>query len=93
MLRRALIFPSPPALLGRGGSDPRRGAAIVEAAILLPFVCLLALGCVDFGRCLYHHIALANAVRAGGAHAIMNSFLAADEDGWKEAVQDAADDD
>src|SRR5438552_2516503 len=40
-----------------------RGQALVEAALLLPILCVLAMGAIDFGRAFYIQNALANAAR------------------------------
>lgn len=42
-----------------------RGAALVEAALVLPFVILLLMGIVDFGRVFLAEITLNNAVSEG----------------------------
>ena len=57
---------------GRG----RRGAAVVELALILPVWMLLVLACVDFGRVASVNIALTNAARAGAAHAAMTPDVA-----------------
>ncbi len=53
---------------------PRRGAAVVEFAIIFPLLMLLVLGCVDFGRFAYHYIAVSNAARAGAGYGSMNTY-------------------
>lgn len=68
----------------------RYGAAVLEMAILLPLLLLLALGCVDFGRFLYHYIALHNAAQAGASHGMMNPYSAGGEDTWKANIQTVA---
>lgn len=68
----------------------RGGAAAVEMAFVLPFMVLLALGCVDFGRFAYTYIAVQNAARAGAAYAIMTPYLAKGKTAWDSAIQDTA---
>lgn len=73
-------------------SNPRgrSGAAAVELAVCLPLLLLVVLGCVDFGRGLYHYIALQNAAQAGALHASMNSYVGATKAAWDDAVLMAA---
>jgi len=47
----------------------RRGAAVVELAVLLPLLVLLFIGTVDFGRIFYFSLTLQNAARAGALYA------------------------
>lgn len=42
-----------------------KGSAIVEFAIVLPVLVVLAAGCFEFGRALYIRAAMENAVRGG----------------------------
>lgn len=50
--------------VSRQGRD-RRAAAAVEFAIVFPLLVTIVLGCVDFGRFCYAHIAVTNAAREG----------------------------
>jgi Flp pilus assembly protein TadG len=59
MLRRA------PAQAGR----PRRGAAIVELAVLLPLLVFLFLIAIDFGRIFYCSLTVENCARNGALYA------------------------
>jgi Flp pilus assembly protein TadG len=68
----------------------RRGAAAVEFALLLPVMMTLILGCVDFGRFAYYHIAVTNASRAGGVSAMMNNFTSTTKSTWSTNVATAA---
>ena len=43
----------------------RRGVAAVEFALILPFLCILLLGAVDFSRVFYHYITVTNCARNG----------------------------
>jgi Flp pilus assembly protein TadG len=49
----------------RPRSGARRGAAVLELAVLLPVLLSVALLAVDFGRFAYWYIAVTNAARAG----------------------------
>lgn len=44
---------------------PRRGAATAELALLLPFLGLLFVVCVDFARLFYYSLSLENCARNG----------------------------
>jgi hypothetical protein len=48
-----------------GGSSADRGAAAVEFALLLPFLLLIVLGIIDFGRMLNAQETLTQAAREG----------------------------
>ena len=55
-----------------------RGSAMVELAVVLPVLVLLAIGVMDYGRVYFTSIAVANAARAGaewGAFARAGSYL------------------
>jgi hypothetical protein len=51
---------------------------------------LIALGCVDFGRFAYNHIALTNAARAAAANAMMNNYTSSTYNTWVSNVTTAA---
>jgi hypothetical protein len=76
--------------LGLGRSPLRSGLAAVEFVVVLPVLLTIVLGCVDFGRFAYTHVAITNAARAGAAYAIMHSYLPADQTAWTVEVQQAA---
>ncbi|HZI99902.1 MAG TPA: TadE/TadG family type IV pilus assembly protein [Gemmatimonadaceae bacterium] len=42
-----------------------RGGALIELAVVLPVLILVAIGIMDYGRVFYTSIAVANAARAG----------------------------
>lgn len=58
----------------RAWGRSRPGSALIEFVVSLPLLVLLAMGCVDFGRFAYTHVAVVNAARAGAANAMMNNF-------------------
>jgi Flp pilus assembly protein TadG len=62
----------------------------MELAFVVPILLVLALGCVDFGRFAYHHIAVTNAARAGAEHAIMHPYTSATQNAWAAQVQNLA---
>jgi hypothetical protein len=43
----------------------QRGQAAAEFALVLPFLALLVMGLVDFGRCMAQYVAAINAAREG----------------------------
>lgn len=51
----------------------KRGIAAVEMAAVVPFLLLLTVACVDFGRLLSQRIDLTNAVKAGAQYATTDS--------------------
>jgi Flp pilus assembly protein TadG len=59
---------------------------MVEFAIVLPFLALLLIGLIDFGRYMYAGIVVANAARAGVQYGAQNLQKAADTTGMKNAA-------
>lgn len=84
--RRVLCTKEPRPLSGRG---QRRGAAVVELAVVLPLLLLIVFGCVDFGRVAYHSIALNNATGAGAAYAATHRFTEFTRAAWESRVREA----
>jgi Flp pilus assembly protein TadG len=76
--------------LRRRIEDRRKGASAAEMAVVLPTLMLIVLGCVDFGRAAYYHIAIDNAARAAAGYAIMNSYTSDTAASWESQVQQAA---
>jgi Flp pilus assembly protein TadG len=64
----------------------RRGAAVVELAVLLPLLCFLFVAGVDFARVYYHQITVANAASSGALYGARDDFRAADTEGIKQAA-------
>ncbi len=64
----------------------RRGAAVAELAILLPFLTFLFLAAVDFGRVFYHYLTITNCASNGATYASTDATHAVDTSG----IQDAA---
>jgi len=46
----------------------RRGAAMIELAVISTLLMIVVVGMIDFGRIGYHAMALTNAARAGAFH-------------------------
>jgi hypothetical protein len=51
----------------------RRGQALVEMALLTPFLLLLCLGCADLGRVFYTAVSLTNAAREAAKAASLSA--------------------
>lgn len=51
----------------------RRGQAMTEFALLVPFMLLLVLGIFEFGRAFYYYSALANAAREGARYGLTHA--------------------
>lgn len=54
-----------------GGSE--RGASLVELGLMLPFLALLLLGVIDFGRAYYVAVEVSNAAYTGAMYGTQNS--------------------
>jgi Flp pilus assembly protein TadG len=53
-----------------------RGQSLIEYALMVPLLFLLAINCLNFGVFLYEWIEVANAVRAGAQYAVMSGASA-----------------
>lgn len=67
----------------------RRGVALVELAIVLFLLVTIVVGCVDFGRFAYTHIAVTNAAREGAYFATTNPPTQLTRSRWEAAIRDA----
>ena len=67
----------------------RRGVAALELVIILPVLITIVLGCVDFGRFAYTHIAVTNGARAGADFASSNRYTAVSQTTWLTNVRQA----
>lgn len=56
----------------------RRGAAVVEFAVVVPIFFLMVFGMIEFGRMVMVHQMLAGAAREGARQAIVNGATAGD---------------
>lgn len=75
---------------GRRRPAPRRGAALLEFAVLLPLLLFLAVLAVDFGRIFHDDCVVANAARAGAVYAGASAATATDVAGITRVAQAAA---
>ena len=64
----------------------RKGAAIVELAVLLPLLVFLFVIGVDFARVFYHLVAITNSAESGALDASRDVVYAANTEGIKNAV-------
>lgn len=67
----------------------RRGAAALEAAIVLPILGLIAVGCIDLGRLIHAQNALTNAVRIGAEFGATHRVSSDDRARWEQRIRDA----
>lgn len=65
----------------------RRGATLVELALVLPLLMLILLGCLDFGRILYVDAIVTNTANEGAAWGSLNPPTSG---GWNQGVVSAA---
>lgn len=63
------------------------GNAIVEFALIMPFMLMIVLGVTELGRYAYYSIAVANAAKAGAAYGGSSSQNAEDQAGMVSAAQ------
>ena len=73
-------------------SPSESGGALVEAAIALPLLIVIALATADFGRVFYTAMAVTHAVRAGAQYGAQNNQKWKDDSGMQTAATDAASD-
>lgn len=59
-------------------SEPRRGVAMVETALVLPIMMMVILGVVEFGRAFMVCQLLTNSAREGGRLAVLQGTSTAD---------------
>lgn len=57
----------------REGPETRRGQALVEMALILPVLLMLAMGTLDVGRVFGGYLSLANAAREGAVYASLHA--------------------
>lgn len=72
---------------GRSRAGFRRGAALVEIALVLPILFLFLALIADFGRAYVVANAIDNAASQGAFNAAMNSLVDEDYNNWKNAVE------
>ena len=65
----------------------RSGLAVVELAVLLPFLCAMFVFAVDYARVFYFDLTLVNAARNGALYGSQTPTTAADTAGIQAAAQ------
>ena len=60
-------------MTSKPGSN-RRGGAMIELAVALPFLILVSIGVMDFGRVYFTSVAVSNAARAGAEWGATTGF-------------------
>jgi Flp pilus assembly protein TadG len=85
---------SPEKIAARGFLQRRRtrratqaGQALLEVALVTPFLLLLAVGIIEIGRYAYYSILVADAARAGAQYGAQNLATAADTAGIRTAAE------
>jgi len=56
-------------------SRRKRGQALAEMAVMVPFLVIGMMGMLDLGRAFYYQIAITNAVREGARFAVQPYYL------------------
>lgn len=71
--------------------DPKKGASMVEFAVIFPLLLMMTLGTVDFGRIFHHAVVVTSAASAGALYGSQNNLYSSDNEGMDDAAsQDAA---
>src|SRR5438067_897575 len=65
----------------------RRGAALIEFAIVLPVLVTVVLACVDFGRFAYTEINITNAARVGAEYGSQHPFTTNTLTQWQSSLK------
>jgi Flp pilus assembly protein TadG len=60
------------------GSQERRGAAVVEFAIIVPLLFMLVFGIIEFGRMMMVQQVATNAAREGARKAVLHGMTASE---------------
>lgn len=70
----------------RHATKKRRGAALVELAVLLPLLLFLFAAGVDFARVYYYYLTITNCARNGALYGSKDETYAADSAGIEKAA-------
>jgi len=73
-------------------AERRRGASVMELAVLLPLLLVLFIGIIDFGRVFYTAMTISHAARAGVQYGAQNNIRSGDFAGMRQAAQGSAGD-
>ena len=74
--------------VSRSCAKPRRGASLVEFAIVLVLLITIVLGCVDFGRFALALIAVNNAAREGASFGGTHPHTPGTQALWESRIQE-----
>ena len=69
----------------------RRGAAMVEMAIVCPLMLLLAFATTDFGRVIHAYVAVSSAARVGAEYGALHGFTSYSQASWETQMRQAID--
>ena len=69
----------------------RRGAALIEFAIVLPVLVTIVLACVDFGRFAYTEIDVTNAARVGAEFGSLHPYTTNTLSQWQTQIHTLVD--
>ena len=61
------------------GRSQERGQSLLEFAMVLPILLLLAIGTIEFGRAYYQYNTLSKAVRQGARYMSMHAYTSAEQ--------------
>ena len=61
--------------MGMSKQRRKRGQALAEMAVMVPFLVIGMMGFLDLGRAFYYQISLTNAVREAARYASQNAYL------------------
>src|SRR5438552_1720965 len=73
-------------------AERRRGASVMELAVLLPLLLVLFIGIIDFGRVFYTAMTISHAARAGVQYGAQDNIRSGDFAGMRQAAQGTAGD-
>jgi Flp pilus assembly protein TadG len=82
--------PIPSPVTGRCGAAPRRAAAAVELALVLPVLLLLAFGCAELGRAVAIYSMVSSAACAGAEYGATHGYTSYTYSSWQEQVAQQA---
>src|SRR5947209_2129161 len=74
------------------GRQPRRAAAAVELALLLPFLAFIFVAGVDYARIFYYYLGVTNCARSGALYGSANDTNSTDSAGIQSAAKAEAPD-
>ena len=70
--------------------DESRGAALVELALTVPFLLLLTVGAIDFGRAYRQSVTISHAAETGAAYGAQNNITSGHDTRMTQMARDDA---